>query len=253
MRQTGPPVTVVRKLVISASSGIDWLDLQVSVDGLPTAPKDLDIDVGLVHTERTCKLLDPESLRRLRKVYSSGRAGKDAVKVNRFDLVAVMDICELVNGEVDEEFLKLKASIARIRRGFTATDVPKPPGMKGRLRAYQKAGLSWLLFLKEHNLGGILADDMGLGKTIQAIALIAQYVSEGNLGPFRATHWEVLVLDESQILKNHLSKSHQAVSVIDRRQTVAISGTPVEHHEDSESRTIPGENRVPSSLSEATH
>jgi len=53
-------------------------------------------------------------------------------------------------------------------KGIKKVDVPK--GLKAELRDYQKEGLNWLQFLREYNLGGILADDMGLGKTVQALA-----------------------------------------------------------------------------------
>jgi superfamily II DNA or RNA helicase len=48
-----------------------------------------------------------------------------------------------------------------------------PAGFVGALRPYQERGLSWLAFLGDLGLGGILADDMGLGKTIQLLSLIA--------------------------------------------------------------------------------
>jgi SNF2 family DNA or RNA helicase len=48
-----------------------------------------------------------------------------------------------------------------------------PAGFTGQLRPYQERGLSWLSFLGELGLGGILADDMGLGKTIQLLSLIS--------------------------------------------------------------------------------
>ena len=51
-----------------------------------------------------------------------------------------------------------------------STPVDPPRGFKGELREYQRAGLGWLKFLREHGLGGVLADDMGLGKTVQALA-----------------------------------------------------------------------------------
>lgn len=47
---------------------------------------------------------------------------------------------------------------------------PIPTGFMGTLRPYQHEGLSWLQFLREYELAGILADDMGLGKTIQALS-----------------------------------------------------------------------------------
>lgn len=48
--------------------------------------------------------------------------------------------------------------------------VKPPKRFTATLRPYQKQGLNWLQFLREYELGGILADDMGLGKTIQTLA-----------------------------------------------------------------------------------
>jgi superfamily II DNA or RNA helicase len=48
-----------------------------------------------------------------------------------------------------------------------------PAGFAGQLRPYQERGLSWLRFLGDLGLGGILADDMGLGKTIQLLSLVS--------------------------------------------------------------------------------
>lgn len=47
-----------------------------------------------------------------------------------------------------------------------------PETLDAELRDYQQTGYSWLSFLRENGLGGILADDMGLGKTLQAIAMM---------------------------------------------------------------------------------
>jgi SNF2 family DNA or RNA helicase len=54
-----------------------------------------------------------------------------------------------------------------------------PAGFTGQLRPYQERGLSWLCFLGELGLGGILADDMGLGKTIQLLSLLLAGGSDG--------------------------------------------------------------------------
>lgn len=54
---------------------------------------------------------------------------------------------------------------------FKSLKVVNPPKtFKTTLRSYQKDGVNWLQFLREYELGGILADDMGLGKTIQTLA-----------------------------------------------------------------------------------
>lgn len=44
-----------------------------------------------------------------------------------------------------------------------------PDDLNATLRTYQRAGVDWLAFLRDAELGGVLADDMGLGKTLQAI------------------------------------------------------------------------------------
>jgi SNF2 family DNA or RNA helicase len=40
------------------------------------------------------------------------------------------------------------------------------------LRGYQQDGVDWLSFLRDAELGAVLADDMGLGKTLQTIAVL---------------------------------------------------------------------------------
>ncbi len=54
-----------------------------------------------------------------------------------------------------------------------ARDVPVPTGVDATLRHYQQAGLAWLTWLADNEVGGVLADDMGLGKTLQVLTWIA--------------------------------------------------------------------------------
>ena len=42
--------------------------------------------------------------------------------------------------------------------------------------------------------------------------------------------WKLLILDESQALKNPISKSHKAVNSLEREMAIALSGTPVENN-----------------------
>jgi len=56
-----------------------------------------------------------------------------------------------------------------------------PKGLKAELRDYQREGLSWMQFLREMKLAGIMADDMGLGKTVQALSHILKEKEEGRL------------------------------------------------------------------------
>ena len=56
-------------------------------------------------------------------------------------------------------------------RAFTGlSEIEPAPGFNATLRPYQRWGLAWMQFLREHGLAGILADDMGLGKTVQTLS-----------------------------------------------------------------------------------
>lgn len=58
-------------------------------------------------------------------------------------------------------------------------EVLPPAGLHAELRPYQLQGLAWLQFLREYDMGGILADDMGLGKTITTLAHLLLEKNEG--------------------------------------------------------------------------
>ncbi|MEG2043225.1 MAG: DEAD/DEAH box helicase, partial [Hafnia sp.] len=55
----------------------------------------------------------------------------------------------------------------RLQDGPGLQLVPIPLGLQATLRSYQHQGLSWMQFLRQHDISGVLADDMGLGKTVQ--------------------------------------------------------------------------------------
>ncbi len=62
--------------------------------------------------------------------------------------------------------------------GGATGEVAVPEGMRATLRPYQLEGYRWLDFLRQADLGGILADDMGLGKTVQVLAAVQRLIEE---------------------------------------------------------------------------
>ena len=179
----------------------------------------------------------------------------------------------------------------RLRAGPGVREVPVPRGLRAELRDYQRQGLSWLQYLREHSLGGVLADDMGLGKTVQALAhilteqeagrldrpalivvpttLIANWREEAErFAPFLkvldlhgaarkdrferidkahlvlttyallwrdhaalAEHeYHLLLLDESQYVKNAATKAAAAIRSLTARHRLCLTGTPLENH-----------------------
>lgn len=76
---------------------------------------------------------------------------------------------------------RLREIAKRLKSFEGISELAPPQGLKTELRSYQLSGFSWLQFLSEFDLGGILADDMGLGKTVQTIAHILAEKQNGKL------------------------------------------------------------------------
>lgn len=102
-------------------------------------------------------------------------------------------------------------------------DVEAPKTLKADLRDYQKTGLNWLQFLREYNLGGLLADDMGLGKTIQILAYLAYEHEQGRLTK------PMLVIAPTSVVSNWKSEATKFVPHI---RTLMLHGS--NRHEDFE-------------------
>jgi len=96
-------------------------------------------------------------------------AKEEALRLSHFDAARL--------AELEEDAQLTMKGAERLRRlgrrlsNFQGLETVEPPkGLNCQLRPYQQFGLSWLQFLREYELGGILADDMGLGKTVQTLA-----------------------------------------------------------------------------------
>jgi hypothetical protein len=95
---------------------------------------------------------------------------------------------------------KLKQLFDKVKQFQGLAQIAPPKSFRTDLRPYQLEGLSWLNFLREFELGGILADDMGLGKTVQALAHIAVEKSAKRLDK------PVLVVCPTSVLPNWISE-----------------------------------------------
>ncbi|MEM7383425.1 MAG: DEAD/DEAH box helicase, partial [Verrucomicrobiota bacterium] len=84
--------------------------------------------------------------------------------------LAVCQAIELLPELARETSRRLRALGKKLAYFDGLKPVKVPITLKTELRPYQQDGLNWLQFLREYQLGGILADDMGLGKTIQTLA-----------------------------------------------------------------------------------
>jgi len=102
------------------------------------------------------------------------------VRLPRLDVVRLADLEDAVelNWQGGEALRKLGRRLSEFER---VTPIVAPAEFHAQLRPYQEHGVAWLQFLREYELGGILADDMGLGKTVQALAHILIEKQAGRL------------------------------------------------------------------------
>lgn len=183
---------------IRVQSGEDWFDLQGEVDfgedvfiPLPEALEAYrrgqhmitldDGSFGVLPEKWLAENGFPLFLGN-RVAETDGKKDKEGEKL-RFSraqgaLLASIDQRD-VQIETDPDFSRL---CEKIQSFEGIKDKPAPKGLQATLRDYQIDGLSWLQFLREFGLGGILADDMGLGKTIQVLAQLLAEKEGGNLG-----------------------------------------------------------------------
>ncbi|MGB3699172.1 MAG: DEAD/DEAH box helicase [Gordonia sp. (in: high G+C Gram-positive bacteria)] len=177
-----PPV-----LSFSGDAARDWFDLEVAldVDGhrIPITTVISALAAGESHMlldDGTYFSLDLPQLQALRDRLAEARemGELDDGRVNAHTLNASLwdELLEL--GVVDEQLAQWRERIARLAAATPPHPVEPPAGLHAQLRPYQREGLSWLTFLWDNRLGGVLADDMGLGKTVQTLALMQRIVDE---------------------------------------------------------------------------
>jgi superfamily II DNA or RNA helicase len=162
--------------------------------------------------------------------------------------------------------------------GIPAAELPGD--FAAELRGYQRAGVSWLVFLRRLGLGAVLADDMGLGKTVQALCAlrgttlvvcptsvlhnwaaetarfrpalrVCRYHGPGreldedadliitsyailrlDIELLAARHWDAVILDEAQHIKNPDSQVAAAAYRLDADFRLTLTGTPIENRLD---------------------
>jgi superfamily II DNA or RNA helicase len=197
--------------VLSEGSGIDWFefDVGIAVDGqrvnllphivdlLKGVPEDVDSDFfNLEDGEPQTLFVSLDDGRLLPLPYARLKPILVALhELFRLDLTANGDMLGFGRSRAAElatlEELIAGAGIAwnggealralgqRLREAGSIAEHPAPAGFAATLRPYQRQGYSWLRFLGETGLGGVLADDMGLGKTVQALGYLLADKQDG--------------------------------------------------------------------------
>lgn len=162
------------KLNLTLSSGIDFLEGEVSLDlegesfSLKQLLSQYQKQKYILLSDGNRAILDNGYIRRLERIFKSGK-GKKGIKISFFDLPEIEELlAERLEGEAFSHHRKVYEGFNQL-----AEQPLKTTKVKATLRPYQKEGVKWIKYLYDNNLGGCLADDMGLGKTLQTIAMLA--------------------------------------------------------------------------------
>ncbi|TVR05277.1 MAG: hypothetical protein EA403_03180 [Spirochaetaceae bacterium] len=174
LRVAGAPVarsTASRRYRV-VESGESWFDVEPT---LMHAGEYLEIDEviarRLVRSGGRIFVLTPGD------EIPSGFTERQRIHVR--DVAAIDEIIDRIENRSHPALLEYHDLRERLSSFDAIAPAAVPPGFTGVLRSYQRDGLSWLRFLHDYGLGGILADDMGLGKTIQTLALLLSARQEG--------------------------------------------------------------------------
>lgn len=159
----------------------DWFDLGVTIKAGTQQIPFADVFKALAQGRKYLLLvdglhfsLDDDRFLRLRDLIEEARAMQDTMggplRVNRFQVGLFEELERL--GVVGSQAQAWRSALGSLIGGAKPVHVDPPAGLTATMRSYQQEGFDWLVFLRKHGLGGILADDMGLGKTLQTLALI---------------------------------------------------------------------------------
>jgi superfamily II DNA or RNA helicase len=90
-------------------------------------------------------------------------------KVGPMAMMTLGPLCDVLDAPRPPELARLAPLFAQFE-GIPRAALPE--GLNASLRHYQQQGVDWLAFLRDAELGAVLADDMGLGKTLQTICVL---------------------------------------------------------------------------------
>ncbi|MFA5082737.1 MAG: DEAD/DEAH box helicase [Hydrogenophilaceae bacterium] len=104
----------------------------------------------------------------------------DTLRVSKLDAPRLAELTDMKRWKF-KGATAVQNLAARLKNLGGIKPIQPPKGLSLELRPYQREGLAWLQYLREHELAGILADDMGLGKTAQALAHLLLEKEAGRL------------------------------------------------------------------------
>ncbi|MGB3468451.1 MAG: DEAD/DEAH box helicase [Cyclobacteriaceae bacterium] len=171
------------KIISSASSGIDWFDVELAVTVGDEKVSLKEVRKSVIAGHKYLKLgsgklalLPEEWMKRLENYFRIGKVTRDKLQISKQSFNVLEEVFEELN---EPKILKEIREKKRKLKDFEKVNEVPLPEVNATLRAYQVKGYEWLHFLHEFGWGGILSDDMGLGKTLQVITFLKSLVDRG--------------------------------------------------------------------------
>jgi superfamily II DNA or RNA helicase len=120
-----------------------------------------------------------------------------------FSFSQALSFCSATPDQIALTNDRLRSFADRLRTAKNDQRVAAPKGFRAKLRDYQAEGIGWMQFLRESQIGGILADDMGLGKTIQALGHLLLEKQAGRL------EVPALIISPTSVMPNWQSEARR--------------------------------------------
>ncbi len=162
---------------IGSAQSTNWFEVtfNTSVAGIPVEnllswANSLVQNQPVMDQEGRHVLLTPEQVHFIRQLRTVIPVSDMDTQIPTYQLFALEELCR--DSRVDYQLSKSLEDLRAKLMTVTELSENNIPEINGTLREYQRHGVSWLVYLYQVGLGGILADDMGLGKTIQVLTFL---------------------------------------------------------------------------------
>ena len=165
-------------------SGENWFELRYSLgtpDGQMFSAAELQRLLRSGQTQTRLRngrtgVFDAEAIRDFEEVLRDSDPKQSQPGLYRIDRAHSRYLADTAR-DVGANVVDLRGALSRLTNDAQNRTMPDLGEFGGRLRDYQREGVSWLWRLAQSGLGGILADEMGLGKTVQMLAFLRAQLS----------------------------------------------------------------------------
>lgn len=175
---SGIKVSSLGKIDVKATSGIDWLSLNISCldfdeEELKEILKAHKKKKKFIKLEGRFIKIDSPELNELENLEERIGLGDEVLFGKEVPLYMGFKIGETsikkLSIQGSQDIQKAILDVA----SFKTKEIELSSKFTKVLKPYQSDGIRWMMSLYEHHLGGVLGDDMGLGKSLESIAFIS--------------------------------------------------------------------------------